>query len=172
MPNDALGVDHEDRGPARDLPLARNRTVAAAGPPRAPIEMMLHDGFAHGVAVGIAVDAEQGEGMILVFLDERPLVGIERPARRSPMPPEIEDDDLAAIIAETKLYAVHVFAYDVGRRLADARTGAARERRWFGRRQARRGLETPRKAQHEGEQGAEKRPHALSSQTLANHSER
>src|SRR5262249_35650655 len=50
---------------------------------------------------------------------ERPLVRVHRPARGSPIPPEIENHHLAAIVAELECLAFDIFALDVGRNLTN-----------------------------------------------------
>lgn len=129
MANDSLSIDNVDRRPVRDVPLPRNGAVRAFGPPGAPVDAVLGDGGADHVEIGVAVDTQESEGPIAVFFDERPLVGIKSPARRSPMPPEVEHDDLAAVIAEPERNAVEIRAADFRRRLADLRPGKRHRRR-------------------------------------------
>jgi prepilin-type N-terminal cleavage/methylation domain-containing protein len=46
-------------------------------------------------------------------------VRVKTPARPSPISPETEQDDFAAVITELELLAVHIFAFDLGRSFAD-----------------------------------------------------
>src|SRR5262249_13186278 len=69
--------------------------------------------------VAVDVDAEQGEGLVLQGLDERPLVGPLGSSGESLLMPEVEQHHLAAIVAELEALAVLVLAFDVRRFLAD-----------------------------------------------------
>src|SRR5205823_2696562 len=118
------GVDYVDGRQALDVPPCGDRPVRAAVPPGALAEPFPDEGVSGGLPVGVAVDAEEHEGLAGVALHERPLVGVHAPARRSPAGPEIQYDHLAPVVAQLEGHAVRVFAVDVGRRMADARTGA------------------------------------------------
>jgi len=107
--NNAFLVEHENRGPLGDLVLLVNRTVDVAVPPAAPGEVFFLDHFLQFLAIFVAVDAQQGEGLIGMLLDERPLVRVQFPAGASPMPPKAEHHHFAAVIAELELPAIDVF---------------------------------------------------------------
>src|SRR5262249_42415844 len=59
------------------------------------------------------------EGLAGQVLDERPLVGPLGPSGESLVIPEVEQDDLAPVVAELEALAVLVLALDVRRHLAD-----------------------------------------------------
>src|SRR5262249_41370731 len=79
----------------------------------------------------VDVDADQGEGSVFQLRYERPLVGPTGPSGQSDVLPEIEEHDLAAVVAQSEANTVLVRAQDVRRLLADGEV-AKREQRHFG----------------------------------------
>src|SRR5262249_47773136 len=71
------------------------------------------------LAVDVEMDPDQDEGLAGQVLDERPLVGPLGPSGESLVIPEIEQDDLAPVVAQLEALAVLVLALDVRRHLAD-----------------------------------------------------
>src|SRR5260370_18632379 len=67
----------------------------------------------------VDVDADQCKGLVFPFRDERPLVRPTGPSGQSDLLPEIEEHDLAAVVAQLEANAVLVGAFDIGRLLAD-----------------------------------------------------
>ncbi len=66
------------------------------------------------------VDADEGEWLVLEFCYERPLVRPGGPSDQSGFKPEVQQHHLAAIVTQFELRALLVFAFDVGRNLANA----------------------------------------------------
>src|SRR5262249_16693321 len=90
---------------------------------RAPVEFLLvHHGLELLRVVAVDVNAEQGEGLFSQVLDERPLVGPAGPSGESEIVPEVEQYDLAAVIAQPEAFAVLVFPSMSGACLPTARS--------------------------------------------------
>eukprot|EP00095_Tigriopus_kingsejongensis_P002271 snap_masked-scaffold2469_size15389-processed-gene-0.6 protein:Tk02271 transcript:snap_masked-scaffold2469_size15389-processed-gene-0.6-mRNA-1 annotation:"hypothetical protein" len=68
---------------------------------------------------GVTIDAEDGEGLVFHPRNERPLVGIHRTAGASPIAPEVEHHDLAAVVGKLHFLAIDILANDLGSHLAD-----------------------------------------------------
>src|SRR5262249_11687906 len=120
VPNDALVIENVERRPALDVPLGRDGALrSGAVKPRAPGHFLILNDLLELIFALIAVDAQEDEGLAFHLLHERPLVRVHGPAGPSPVPPEIEQHHLAAIIGQLELLAVEVLALDVGCRLAD-----------------------------------------------------
>src|SRR5262249_5591624 len=103
-----------------DVPFAGDGAGGtAAVPPRAPGDLLFLEDLLEFLSVRIAIDADQGERFAFQPFDERPLVRVHGPARPSPMPPEIEHDHLAAIIAQLEAFAIDVFALNLRGDLAN-----------------------------------------------------
>src|SRR2546421_310313 len=107
MPDHAFGVDDKQGWPALQGPFFGNGRpfAGAVAAERAPGDLLLFIlGFERfgGVRV-IAVDAEENKRLAFQLLHERPLVWEHRHAGASPMRPEVEQDHLAAIVAELEL---------------------------------------------------------------------
>src|SRR5579871_6079609 len=93
----ALVIDKEERRPTLDLPLIGDGVVTTI-PPRAPVQMVFLLGLRQSREAGVLVDAQKNEGTFFIFRNERPLVGKHAPARLSVRCPEVEEDNLAAIV--------------------------------------------------------------------------
>src|SRR5262249_5137428 len=119
--DDAIVIDQIEGGPAMDLPLLGDRSLRAhlAVPERAPGDALLLVLLLESFLVLVAVDAEESEGPAIELLHERPLVWEHRDAGRSPVPPEVEEDHLAPVVAELELLAVGVLGLDLGVDLAN-----------------------------------------------------
>ena len=86
---------HVPRGADRPAGLA----AVEERPPRDVLAFERGDDF----ILRVTVDADEREGFFVQAFHERPLVGIHRPARRSPIAPEVYDDRLATLVAELVL---------------------------------------------------------------------
>ena len=93
-------VNENNGWPAPDLPLGGDRSAASSCPKRSPIYTFFFHNIFEFVPVFVAVDSNKGKRLILHSLHERPLVMEHGPAGRSPIPPEIQHDDFAAIVTE------------------------------------------------------------------------
>jgi hypothetical protein len=60
------------------------------------------------------VDADKCEGLVFQVCHERPLVGPLGPSGESDEAPEVEQHNLATVVAELEGLAVLVLAFDVG----------------------------------------------------------
>ena len=99
--DNALVVDHVNRRPSPDAGPGGDRPAGAAAVPARPPGDLFLDSSRHGlVAVLVAIDPEQGERLVFQPLHQRPLVRVHGPARRSPVPPEVEDDHRTPVFAE------------------------------------------------------------------------
>src|SRR5262249_52350771 len=111
-----------------DAPLGTDGLAGGATvPPRPPRQaVLLHRALGHGLAL-VAVDPEQGERLPVHPLHQRLLTLAQAPAVNPPVPPEIEEDDLPAIVAQAEALAVEILAVNVQRAVAHAETdpGAA-----------------------------------------------
>src|SRR5690606_19150214 len=108
----ALVVDHVDRRPAGDVPAGADRALRAIRtvPEGTPGDLLLGEALLQRLEVGVGVHADQREGLVLQSFHERPLVRVHGPAGASPVAPEVEHDDLAAVVAELEGHAVEVDA--------------------------------------------------------------
>ena len=92
----------------------------AFGRERAPADVLAgHHLLEFGGFVVETVDADHGERLVLQFVHERPLVGPTGPSNHSILHPEIEQHDLAAVVAELEVDAFLILARHFRRGLAD-----------------------------------------------------
>src|SRR5216684_3863028 len=78
---------------------------------RPPSEILLFHEFLQGRGVRFTdVDADDSEWLAGEFLDERPLVRPHGPSGASVLVPEVEQHNLAAVVAQLELFAVLVLA--------------------------------------------------------------
>ncbi len=118
----ASAIEQIKGGPTLHAVELRDGAIDASGPPRSPGYAFASAGEFDLVAVDVAVDAEDDERPLLILGDERPLVGVESPARGSPIAPKIQQDDLAPVIAQPEGHAIDVFTGDFRSLCADGKT--------------------------------------------------
>ena len=88
---------------------------------RPPVHFLLVHSILEVLGLELAhVDADQGERFVLQLRDERPLVGPTGPSGQSDVLPEIQEHDLAAVVAQFEANAVLIRSLDRGRLLADS----------------------------------------------------
>ena len=105
--------------PAVDVPSRRDRALDVPVEPRAPCDLFrLHD-LLQLLAIRIAVDSEEHEGLVGEAFHERPLVWVHGPAGASPRAPEVEDHHLSAEVAELHGLPIDVLAFDFRSDLTD-----------------------------------------------------
>ena len=80
---------------------------------------MVESGLAGGFEALVGVDGEDHEGLVLVALGQLALGGNGRQAGTAAGGPEDEKDDLAPVVGQLHRLAAEVFAFDLGRGLAD-----------------------------------------------------
>ena len=97
--NFSFGVNDVDRRPTFDIPLLGNRDLAAFVLEASPRKIFLFDRLSDFLKIFVAIDTNQCEWFVGQLFYERPLVWVHRPAWWSPIPPKVEKNDLAAIIA-------------------------------------------------------------------------
>src|SRR5262245_21007593 len=121
LPDHTLVIEHEDARERIDVPRAADRSRRVAVVEGAPGDGSFLRALLTFVVVllAVGVDPDQRERLALQFFHERPLVRHHLPAGASPEAVEVEDDDLALVVAELERDAVHVLADDLGRRAAD-----------------------------------------------------
>src|SRR5207245_3075352 len=103
----SLAIDNVEGRPALNVPRGRDGApLAAAIPKRRPRDMLLFVLLLRLLAILIAVDTDESERLAFQTLHERPLVFKHRPARASPMPPEVEQHHPTAVVAEFEFLAV------------------------------------------------------------------
>jgi len=113
-------VDHVDRWPGPYIPGRGYRPPrTAAIPEGSPGDIFVLERLLESVAILITVDPEQGEGLICKTFYERPLVWVHGPAGRSPVAPEVEHDDLSAIVTQFKFDSVNIMAKNLWCRFTD-----------------------------------------------------
>src|SRR5262245_9224488 len=119
--DDALVVD--------DVVAWRPRVVPGGGDylavigERPPVQVVLLRGLLElRRVVSISVHANQRKGLPLQLRHERPLVGPSGPSGPSELRPEIEQHDLAPVVAELELLPVLILAFDLRRLTANRQT--------------------------------------------------
>lgn len=117
MSNLTLVINNVESRSRRLVPLLGNSPLPGNGTPIDPLS--LHHLLELDWIVMPAVDAEQGEGSVFQFFDERPLVGPTSPSRQSVLGPKIEEHDLAAIVTQFETHAILVKALRLWSQLAD-----------------------------------------------------
>src|SRR5260221_645741 len=121
--DDPASIHDEDGREAVNVPCARHGTTpssASAFPDVSPGDPHLVALVLERAEILVGVDPDQGEGFLLEALHERQLPWEHSSARGSPKTPEVEDDDLAAVVRELEARALDVLRLEVRRAVADA----------------------------------------------------
>ena len=119
MSNRAFVIDDVDRWRGGEVPLTVDGALVIKRP---PVDLLLgHHVLEFTRFMGPGIHTDQGEWLVFQIRDERPLVWPGGPSGESELAPEIKQHDFAAIVAQSKLPAVLVFAFDVWGLLANAK---------------------------------------------------
>src|SRR5690349_16272994 len=108
VPDHPPGIEDVERRRVRQVPSARDRprTGGALVRERPPGQLLLLHHVFEVLAVAPDVHADQCERLVLQTLHERPLVGPLAPSGQSVFRPEVEQHDLAPVVAELEPHAV------------------------------------------------------------------
>src|SRR5262249_39192348 len=96
----ATGIDDIERRGVRQVPLVSDWTRAGVAwvLERPPGHVLLIHHILKILGVASDVHADQGEGLVFQVRYERPLVGPLAPSSQSVFGPEVEQDDLTAVV--------------------------------------------------------------------------
>lgn len=111
VPDDPRVIDDiVDRG-ARRVPLLRDGSLVCRRPPVQGF--FRHDLLELHRVVSVQINANEREGLFFQLVHERPLVGPTGLSGQSVFRPEIEEHDLAAIVAEFESLTVLIVTFDL-----------------------------------------------------------
>src|SRR5215471_1265735 len=118
MPDHALVIDDVVGRRAAQVPASDDGGARVRE--RSPGQLLLvHHEFEFLRLVPADIYTDQGEGFLFEVLDERPLMGPLGPSGASGVVPEVEQHDLATVIAQLEALAVLVLSLDIRRLLTD-----------------------------------------------------
>lgn len=119
MPDHPPLIDDVVKRCAGAVPPGVDGVPAREGP---PVQLLLvHDDLDLLYVGHVGVYADQREGLVRGLLDVRPSVGPTGPSLQSALRPEVQQQDLAAIVAQLERPAALVRAFDLLRLCPDRR---------------------------------------------------